>query len=397
MRRCLAGVLVLSTVAVWAVPACKRGESHRAQPPPSQPAATTAVSAPPVDRTLALALVDRVDGPFATATPPQVVSTGQRLHLLAQGAGTPPATRHIALGPTGRAAGPSTVLPAQTVVASASCGNAVQVLVRDGSGHIVVGMDDRGTIASKVPINLPDRPWAGFVLVCAKTGAWILGMTSDAASSTLWTAQIRDDGLGPSHEAHWHARSSSLSATALGDEVVVLRTHEPQGGTVMRLRNGQVAASVSVSDPLSSTARIVRLGDKLAVAWGQYDEGRQTVRARLYSTSLEPIGPIHELATVDKPRNLGTLFAMPGPRSLLAVSYFASEITDELIELPDGRTEPAQQFSQHVVVLDAASGAKSAPVQLTQTGGLDAGGWAGDELLFVVGRSSSLIAHYRIQ
>lgn len=396
MGRSLSVLFVLSTVVLWVLPACRRGESHGAQPPPSQPAATTATtatSAPPVDRAFALALVDNVHAPFATATPPQVVSTGSRIHLLAQGAGTPPATRHIALGPTAHRAGPSTVLPAKTVVASASCGSTVQVVVSDGSGHLAVGIDDRGTITSKVPITLPDRHWTGFVLACAKTGTWILGMTGDAASSALWTAQIRDDGLGPPHEAHWQVYSSSLSATAHGDEIVVLRTHEPQGGTVMRLRNGQVAASVSVSDPFSSSAHMVRLGDKLAVVWG----GRQTVRARLYSTSLEPIGPIHELATVDKPRNLGALFAMPGPRSLLAVSYFTSEITDEFVEFPNGRTEPAVQIAQHVVVLDAASGAKTAPVQMTYTGGLGAGGWAGDELLFVVGRSSSMIAHYRIQ
>lgn len=364
--------------------------------PRSAPSAALAASsvATPGSKAPSIALLDTTHSPFPTAVPPTLVSSGGRLHLFSYNAGSPPALRYTTLDAAGAAPASSSVLPGTTVVSAAACDRGVSAIVRAGSNHVVVSIDERGAITSTYPVALPDRPWAAFALACASERLWILGLTSDTDSSLLWTAALKAGQLDAATDTPLAERSSRLSVTVLAGDVVALRSHGDQGdASLMRLRAGRVIQTVPLHDSVLGAGSVTHVGDQLAVAWTE----SASVRLRLYSAAFEPSGPVHRLATAAAPELLGALFMLPGPGSTLAVSYFTTRLTDDMIELPDGRTEPAIQIAQYVVAFDAARGAATNSLPLPMAGGLGGGGWAGDRLLFVVGRFSGVVARYQVQ
>jgi len=392
------GHRLLAFVAIGFVFAgCKPTEPLRATTAARSPAVSSSASPARPKKAPSIALIDTIDSAFATAVPPTVISSGDRIHLFAYGAGTPPALRYAAIGANDGVPARSSVLPAKTIVAATACERNVIAIIRTGVDHFIVSIDESGAIASTHPLALPDRPWAGFRLACVSDRSWILGMTTDVNSSVLWTAPVKDGQLGAAKETAWEERSSGLSATVLGGDVIVLRSHGDHGGaTLLRLREGEVVHSGRLSDSVSG-AMVTRLGAQLAVAWTAYEAGRQSVRLRLYDEAFQPSGPAQDLANVVEPERLGRLFLMPGPRSLLAVSYFTNQLTDDMIELPNGRSEPAERSAQYLVVFDSQDGTKSDTLRMSMTSSLDGGGWAGMDLLFVVNRFSSVVARYRVR
>jgi hypothetical protein len=391
------GGLVLRSLALTAIglasAACKPSE-----PPRVAPTATLSSKVPAHDsKTPTLRFIDTMDGPFATAVPPQVVSLAGRIHLFAGEAGTPPALRHVALGPSRSDSPDSVVLPAKTIVASAACEGRIVAVASADLNCLVISIDESNRINSTEPFVLPDRPWAALALACESDTVWILGLTTDVDSSEMWAVPVEDGKLGSWSSTTWKEHSSGLSATVIEDNIVLLRTHGDHGGaTLIRLREGNVVQSVRLADPTSRSAQITHMGRRLAVVWTTEEAGRQAVRLRPYNREFEPTGPVYELARVGKPQRLGALFAMPGPRSLLAVSFFTSELTGDMVGLPDERTEPAEHIGQYLVVFDADNGATSGALKMSMTGSLGGGGWAGDDLLFVVSRFSSVVARYRV-
>lgn len=325
---------------------------------------------------------------LAASPPVFAVQAAGVMHLLATGVNNRGAV-HVVLNASGEVV--SDPLPL-SVTSVNSCGPDLIVTgIADDRGiRRAMMLDAKGKVRweTSLPIPVTGLVWA--LPTCVEGQAAIVWEIEKESDADFGIVSLKDGVLGPVASSLQHGIAFNLNVVTIGASVYVLRGKGVEReADLLRIEGGRIVAQAAT---LKNAHAVVALGENLVVLSWTNDR----VLLQWIDSSLKPLGRSKTIASVQSPSWIRFAWLHADGEDRLAVSYEIAA-AGELMQLPNGRSEPSETSRLFVGCYDEDSETLAGVVEVSSSGTVwYAGSWLGNRFFLVHGAVAPVLSIFAL-